>query len=169
MIKNIKTKENEDIFINYFRWKELNQAIREHYTRGVNLHEYITENLCCILNGYILHAAEGGSEDAVDDKGNKIQIKGTSNFDDDLTSFGPTSEFDILEFVRLDQKEDKFYFYKIDINYLKNIYVNAKETFLMKQKTGQRPRFSIIKKIIVPKGLKPYAEIDMKTGVAEYY
>ena len=161
---NIKTKENQDVFDAYFKWKELNNLIKKQYSRGVNLHEYITENLCCIINGYELHASEGESEDAINSKGQKIQIKGTSNFDDDLSSFGPKSKFDILEFVRLDQKKDIFYFYRIDINFLKEIYVNAKETFFQKQKTGQRPRFSIIKKIIKVHNIKPYALVEMQTG-----
>ncbi|QJR43854.1 Bsp6I family type II restriction endonuclease [Mycoplasma miroungigenitalium] len=94
----------------------------------------------------------------------KIQIKGTSNFNTDLTSFGPRSEFDILEFLRLDIDEDKFYCYRIDIDDLKKIMVNEKESFHAKHSTGQRPRFSIIKKIIIPKDCKEYAIIDLNTG-----
>lgn len=165
---NIKTVENDKVFKMYFLWKELNILIKENYTRGVNLHEAITENLCCIINGYILHAAEGGSEDAITSTGLKVQIKGTSNFNDDLTSFGPNSKFDILEFLRLDQINDIFYCYRIPLEDLKNIYVNKNETFFDMQKSGKRPRFSIIRKIINKKNYDYYARIDMKTGEVNF-
>ncbi|WP_237022741.1 hypothetical protein [Mycoplasma miroungigenitalium] len=42
--------------------------------------------------------------------------------------------------------------------------VNEKESFHAKHSTGQRPRFSIIKKIIIPKDCKEYAIIDLNTG-----
>lgn len=165
---NIKKEENNKVFKIYFLWKELNTLAKEIYPRGINLHESITENLCCIINGYKLHASEGGSEDAITKDNKKVQIKGTSNFNDDLTSFGPRSEFDILEFLRLDQKEDKFYCYRINLEELRKIKVNETETFHDKQLTGQRPRFSIIKKIIKTKQYKEYAIIDMKTGEVKF-
>lgn len=152
-------KEIADI---YFKWKDLNDAIKQKYTRGINLHEYITEGLCCSLNGYILHASEGNSEDAVDKQNRKIQIKGTSNFYSDLSSFGPNSEFDILEFVRLDYEHDVFYFYRIDIQFLSSLKVNKKETFEEQQKMGRRPRFSIIKDLIDSYNIEYYAIVDLK-------
>lgn len=114
------------------------------------------------LNGYIL-------QDAITKDNKKVQIKATSNFDRDLTSFGPRSEFDILEFLRLDQHEDKFYCYRININDLNEIYVNEKETFIQKQKLGQRPRLSIIDRIIKVKNYNPYAVIEMQTGNVKFY
>lgn len=164
---NIKNKY-EKVFKAYFLWKELNELILQEYSRGVNIPEYITENLCCIINGYTLHAAEGGSEDAVDTEGNKIQIKATSNFDNDLSSFGPRSQFDILEFVRLDKDNDTFYFYRINLEDLNKVKVNHQESFQSKQSTGQRPRFSIIKQIIEPNKLSHYATVSMKTGDVKF-
>lgn len=123
-MKNIKNNNTEFVFELYFKWKELNLLIKKHYTRGVNLHEAITEHLVCILNNYELHASSGGSEDAITKDNKKVQIKATSNFNDDLTSFGPKSKFDILEFLRLDLENDKFYCYRIPIDNLNNIKVN---------------------------------------------
>lgn len=167
-MNNIKTQQNEYVFKMYFFWKELDELIKQHYTRGVNLHEAITENLACIINGYSLHASEGGSEDAVTRDGKKVQVKGSSNYNDDLTSFGPNSEFDILEFLRLDRTTDQFYCYRINLVELEKIYVNKNSTFREMQMTGKRPRFSIIKKIIEPKNYKEYAIINMQTGDVIY-
>lgn len=168
-MKNIRNKDTEFVFEIYFKWKELNLLIKKHYTRGVNLHEAITEHLVCILNDYKLHASFGDSEDAITKDNKKVQVKATSNFDDDLTSFGPRSKFDILEFLRLDLENDKFYCYRIPIDNLNDIKVNKDETFNQKQLLGQRPRFSIIDKIIIDNEYNYYAVIDMITGNVEFF
>jgi type-2 restriction enzyme bsp6I len=95
----------------------------------------------------------------------KVQVKASSNFNSDLTSFGPTSEFDILEFARLNQEENKLYLYKIPIDNLYDINVNSNETFKEQQQSGRRPRFSIIEKYIKEYNLKHYAVVDMITGL----
>ncbi|WP_330463645.1 Bsp6I family restriction endonuclease [Metamycoplasma gateae] len=133
------------------------------------MHEAITENLACILNNYKLRSSCGGSEDAITIDNKKVQIKATSNYDDDLTSFGPKSTFDILEFLRSNLEEDEFYCYRIPIENLGIIRVNKYKTFNQKQSLGQRPRFSIIEKIIKNENQKCYAIIDMKTGDVEIF
>lgn len=157
----------------YFMWKELNSMIKEDYSRGINLPEALTEPICCYANGFKLsiptkdekkskNNKQSGSEDAVDPKtGELIQIKATSNWDSDLTSFGPKSHFDALHFVRLNQEEDKMYLYNIPINNLKNVMVNKDTTFEECQATGKRPRFSIIDKYINVYNLEPYGYVDL--------
>ena len=148
----------------YFSWKELNSGIKEDYTRGINLPEAITEPVCCFVNGFLLSTG-GGSEDAViPGTGELVQVKATSNWDVDLTSFGPTSEFDYLHFVRLNQAEDRMYLYDIPTGALTNVMVNSTETFGDQQRQARRPRFSIIQKYIVPYNIEPYAIADMRTG-----
>lgn len=148
----------------YFLWKELNSGIKEIYTRGINLPEALTEPICCYVNGYLLSIG-GGSEDAIIPGTNeKVQIKGSSNWDSDLSSFGPNSEFQHLHFVRLNQSEDKMYLYYIPINTLENLMINSTQTFLDQQRQGRRPRFSILQKYIKPYNLMPYAIVNMKTG-----
>ena len=148
----------------YFMWKELDGEIKKDYTRGINLPEAITEPICCYVNGFKHSTGEGkGSEDGFDPKTNsKIQIKGSSNFNSDLTSFGPESEFDELHFVRLNKKEDKMYLYKIPTDELSGLYVNKNQTFKDQQREGRRPRFSIIKQYIAPQEIEPYAIVDLK-------
>ncbi len=111
-----------------------------------------------------------GSEDAFTENMDlKVQIKGSSNFNSDLTSFGPTSEFDILEFARLDQDEDKLYLYRIPIDELYDVHVNKKQTFKQQQLEGRRPRFSIISNYIEKYNLNPYAVVDMISGNYSFY
>lgn len=151
----------------YFNWKALNAGIKEDFPRGINLPEAITEPICCYVNGF-MHSIGEGSEDAVNTRTNaKVQIKATSNFWSDLTSFGPQSEFDELHFVRLDQESDKMYLYYIPVDELANVQVNAGETFADQQGQGRRPRFSIINKYILPDNIKEYAIVDLNTGEIE--
>ena len=98
----------------------------------------------------------------------KVQIKGTSNFNSDLTSFGPSSEFEILEFARLDQSVGLLYLYRIPTDHLYNLYVNSSQKFIEQQKASRRPRFSIINNFIKKYSLNPYAVVNMKTGRFEF-
>lgn len=98
----------------------------------------------------------------------KVQIKGTSNYDSDLTSFGPNSEFEILEFARLNQFNDKLYLYRIPINNLYDIQVNSHQTFREQQLESRRPRLSIITNYINKFSIEPYAVIDMINGEILY-
>lgn len=147
----------------YFLWKELNALVKNSHTRGINLHEAISEPLVCKANGFLLNKGSGG--DAYDQDNDKIiEIKATSNFDKDTTSFSPSEKFDELHFVRLDQREDQFYLYNLNINsdQLKQVRVNKEQTLEDQQKQGRRPRFSIIKQIIDANNIQPYAKVDMR-------
>lgn len=158
------TRENfKNALDSYKLWKELDKRMRDLSSRGVNFHEGISEVLVCYANSFY-HSVGKGSEDAFTKDGKQVQIKATSNFDNDLTSFGPTSEFDLLHFARLNKLEDKLYLYNIPLSFLENMKVNKEETFRDQQLMGRRPRFSIINKIIIPYNLKPYAIIDLVTG-----
>lgn len=147
----------------YFVWKELNERMKNSSSRGVNIHEGITEPIVCYVNDY-KHSVGKGSEDAFTEDGLQVQVKASSNFHEDLTSFGPTSEFDILEFVRINQETDEFYLYRIPLDNFYDIKVNATETVRDKQLMKLRPRFSLIQKYIVEIGLEPYAIVNVETG-----
>ena len=73
-----------------------------------------------------------GSYDAINSKGETIQIKTTSNFDRDLTTFGPKSKFDKLHFVRFDIKKDEVWLYDISKHNLDNLILHQakNKTFL---------------------------------------
>lgn len=163
ILTNVDTSLFKKMLHLYPLWKELNSGIKEVYSRGVNFHEAFSEYIVCYVNGYT-HSLGGGSEDAFTSNGEKVQIKGSSNFDTDLTSFGPTSEFEILEFARLDQSEDKLYLYRIPIDELYDIKVNKTETFREQQQNKRRPRFSIIKNYILADNISCYAIVNLKTG-----
>ncbi|UUM19683.1 MULTISPECIES: Bsp6I family type II restriction endonuclease [unclassified Mycoplasma] len=151
------------LFELYKLWKRLDKKTKEDFTRGINIPEYITEKLYCIINNYKHKTKKDDSTDAVDKNGKRVQIKATNNFHNDLTSFGPQSQFEILEFVRLDYENDIFYFYRIDISILEHIKVNKFETFNNQRSQKRRPRFSIINKILIPYKIQHYANVNMRT------
>lgn len=147
----------------YFLWKELDSLIRNSHSRGINIPETITETLLCYVSDFKLNKGKGG--DAFDDVNKRIvEIKATSNYDRDTSSFSPKEEFDALFFVRLDKRDDIMYFYDLEMSSieLKQIQVNANQTLEEQQQQGRRPRFSVIKQVITPKGLTPYAKIDLR-------
>lgn len=166
-MKKISKKEYEEIIELYPLWKELNKRIKILYARGINFHEVFSEFIVCYINDYY-HSLGQGSEDAFTNDMKKVQIKGTSNFNSDLTSFGPYSEFEILEFARLNQENDFLYLYRIPIDNLYTIKVNKFQTFKQQQEENRRPRFSIISSFIEKLNLKPYAIINMISGNFEF-
>lgn len=148
----------------YHLWKELDQRIRTSATRGVNIPETITEAIACYAMRYRWNKGTGG--DAIDTSGRIIEMKATSNWERDTSSFSPKEEFDELVFLRLDKRQDLLYIYETNINSdeLKRIQVNSSETLEMQQNAGRRPRFSIIKLIIEPRGLEPVKVVSMRDG-----
>ncbi|MDO4589185.1 Bsp6I family type II restriction endonuclease [Clostridium thermobutyricum] len=165
---NVDRNLFEKILDLYWKWKELNFELKKIYPRGVNLHEGITEIVCCYVNNFELSLG-GGSEDAYDPRtGKLVQVKGTSNWNSDLTSFGPDSIFNALHFVRLDANEDIMYLYDIPTENLDDIYVNSFNTVRDFKNAGKRPRFSIIKECIEPYGLEPYARVIIASKEIQY-
>ena len=82
---------------------------------------------------------------------NRIQVK-ASSVEEDLTSFGPKTEWDriyFMDFYREGAWDGSFDIYEIDTEEILNFPVNKKETFQEQQKQGRRPRFSIKKDLIL--------------------
>lgn len=148
----------------YFEWKQLDARVRTLSTRGLNFPSELSENLVCFAAGLLLN--KGSAGDAFDPVTNKIyEIKGTSTIEnDDLSSFSPSEEFDELIFAELNRFNDSvdIYFTGMNSEKLKLIKVNKTETLKQKQEKGQRPRFSIKKKIIEPNNLRPTYTFDLR-------
>ncbi|MGE6553222.1 Bsp6I family type II restriction endonuclease [Bacillus mycoides] len=154
----------EDAIKAYFLWKELNALIKNSHNRGINFPETISETLLCAAMGFELNKGTGG--DARDPKTQKIiEAKATSNWDRDTTSFSPSENFDVLYFLRLNQRDDELYIYDtgIDSDNLKFIQVNKTQTLGDQQSQGRRPRFSVIKFIVEANNIKPVAKVELRT------
>ncbi|WP_410681300.1 Bsp6I family type II restriction endonuclease [Avibacterium paragallinarum] len=156
------TVELDTIKKAYQNWKDLNEIIsNEMDSRKVNLPEAISENIACYALGYTRNMDSTG--DAKDKFGNLIEVKATANFNSDLSSFSPETNFDKLIFVRLNLDEDQAYIYDLGLNGKEfgKLSVNSSETVADQQKQGRRPRLSLIK-YINEKGIKPVKILGLK-------
>lgn len=162
-VKMDKSRFNDAVQA-YFLWKELNALIKNNHNRGINFPETISETLLCSAMDFELNRGTGGDARNPIDK-SIIEAKATSNWDKDLTSFSPNEDFDLLYFIRLNQRNDEIYFYNTNISSvnLKTIKVNATQTLGDQQAQGKRPRFSVIKNIIEANNLVPVAMVDLRT------
>ena len=150
------------------RWIILNNRLKNQLnaSRGLNFPEGLSEPIACLdLKLAKLVSVKGGkyssSFDCFDTKNNKrIQIKCSSS--EGPTQFGPRSVQDLYYFVDFysEKKIDGNYkIYEITNNQIQNVKVNKKQTVQQKaDSSGQRPRFSIRSKIVIPLKLKPIFE-----------
>ena len=92
-------------------------------------------------------------------------MKGSGSENDDLSTFSPSEAFDELIFVKANKDEDAIYIWLtgIDSEELKTIPVSRTQTVGDKQNEGNRPRFSVQKKIIEARGLTPDYKFDVLT------
>lgn len=160
----VDTARFNDAIEMYFLWKELDTRIRSAATRGINFPETISEALCCYVLDLKWNKGSGG--DAVDTVTNRIiEMKATSNWDRDTTSFSPSEQFDDLLFLRLDKRNDELYIYDTGMNSdkLKEMKVNKTQTLRQQQEAGRRPRFSVINFIIEPNNCQPIAKLNLRT------
>lgn len=143
----------------YWAWKDLNTYMEILNCRKVNFPSAISESIICYeLDLYWSNAKLPG--DAYTKEGEMVEIKASSNYNDDTTSFSPDHNFDYLYFGRLNYEEDTLYIYNLELNSqtIKNIKVNKNETFGDQQQQKRRPRFGIIDKLIIPNNLEPIAK-----------
>lgn len=139
----------------YFKWKDLNTYIKSLVSRGINMPDAISEPMGCYCLNLLWNKKTGG--DAVSLGGRKIEFKATSNYDGDLSSFGPNSYFDDLVFLRFNLDTNMLYIYDTGISSeeLKQIEITSFGTVDYYQKQGKRPHFSIITKIINELEIEP--------------
>lgn len=148
----------------YFKWKDLNTYISNNSHRGLNMPDAISEPMGCYCLDLLWNR---GSEvgDATDPKTNKkIEFKATSRFDGDLSSFGPTSVFDDLVFLRFNLKDNLLYIYDLRINSVElgNYPANKNETVEDQRRQGRRPHISLMKLFVDAEGLEPDVIFDIR-------
>lgn len=158
-----------DICRLYFYWQKLNSGIKSYVSRGINFPETLSEPMACyamtIATGKEYKWNKGSGGDCVTEDGKLIEMKASSNFDSDLTSFGPKCKFDNLLFLRLDQETNQLHIYdmKMSADDLKKIKVNKTQTIGDQQQQGRRPHIRIINEIILPQKMDPVCIFDIVT------
>lgn len=163
-MSNVTEHDLKHIITAYHYWKTLNEKLKMFASRTVNFPEAISEALVCYELGYTWHnKAKTKNVGDATFNGKLVEIKATSNFDSDLTSFSPDTKFDILIFARLNLQENKLYIYDLNLNFseFQQLKVNKTQTILEQQQNGRRPRLRIIESMIIPNNLQPVSIIDL--------
>lgn len=149
---------------------ELNRVLINFGSRATNVPDFLSEGIFCYLFNVCRTNAKGNSKsfDAYDERTNEgIQIKSTS-IENDCTSFGPTSTWDKIYFMKFYPKSEsgRVEIYDITSYPPYDFVLNHKkhETFRDQQLMGRRPRFSIQDLIIDPNNLKPIKTINLFEG-----
>ena len=150
----------------YRSWRSLSDELRSLGGRGVNLPEVLSEGSFALEMGVlrVVKSIPGANSswDCYDPiRHKRIQVKACSVLPD-LTSFGPTSQWDeiyFLDFFREGKWDGTFDIYKIENALIYNHKVNESQTMRDQQMQRRRPRFSIFKEIIQRRGIQP-----IKTG-----
>lgn len=162
-------KDISDLAEMYKHWVLLSDLLQEHDCRRVNVPEFSEILFCYVMdcwrcNNIKCPGIKSTSFDCYNPKTHKtIQVKATS-VGEDLTSFGPRSQWDelyLMNFFCDEEYNGSFTIYQIPADKIYNTMVNQNETLAQKQKTGQRPRFSIMKKIIEPDNIKPIGKFNV--------
>lgn len=146
----------------YNAWCDLNIKLRVMGSRGINLPEGISENSFCVEMNCVKVTEKipkaNTSWDCYDlSTGERIQIKACSVIPD-LTSFGPSSQWDKLYFMDFYKKgtwDGSYDIYLIPNKMIYEYPVNKSETMKFQQGQNRRPRFSIWDGIIKKCGIKP--------------
>lgn len=149
----------------FFKWKDLNTYVKSLVSRGINMPDAISEPMGCYCLNLLWNKSTGGDAYSQDCK-IKYEFKATSNFDYDLSSFGPKCDFDDLVFLRFDLDLNVLFVYDTGINSeeLKKIHVSKTSTIGDYQKQGKRPHIRIIESIINERHLEPTVKFNIRRG-----
>jgi hypothetical protein len=158
-------------------WRSLRNFCIEDGDRAPNIPESISEVIYCILTGSLrFKSAKKLVDQSFDlfelEVEKTLQMK-AAQIKSDLTTFGPKSKWDkliFMDFYNDGNIDGTIDIYDIPTDLVHKVVVckhdkKTKEkdiTFLHRQETGKRPRFSIKNKIIIPNSIEPmYKKIKL--------
>ena len=141
----------------YFLWKDLNAFVCRNSSRGINMPDCISEPIGCYCMDYLWNRGDEVGDATDPATGAKVEFKATSNFEGDLSSFGPKAEFDNLIFLRFHTTKNMVYVYNLHINseQLKSYPANKNQTIGQQQLQGRRPHVSLQKLFVEANNLEP--------------
>lgn len=149
----------------YNRWRELSNELKKINSRAINIPEGLSEGAFALTMGVgrfiqlIPKSSKANTSFDCYSINNKkrIQIK-ASSVQFDLSSFGPSSQWDelyFIDFYKNGEWQGDYDIYLIPDYLIYRQNVNRKQTFIQQQNQTRRPRFSIKKKIILENKISP--------------
>jgi hypothetical protein len=161
-VLQINQNDRQNLFSIYNQWRNLSNELISINGRGVNLPEALSESTFCLeMDCVRVISSISGANSSWDcydlNRHKRIQVKACSVLPD-LTSFGPTSEWDeiyFMDFCKDGSWRGEFDIYLIDNDLIYNHRVNNNQTMREQQLQKRRPRFSIYRDIIQKQKIKP--------------
>lgn len=154
-------------------WITLKEQSNILHGRSPNIPECISETCLCLVANLVrfykskkLKNASFDCFDLVNEKA--VQAKACS-VEDDLTSFGPKTRWDVLyflDFYNNGNLDGTFNVYEVPNDLIYNCLVKEGRTLKQSQELGYRPRIHIKSQIIVPNGIEPL-ELDEDCDLME--
>jgi len=164
-------QDKKEILKIYQNWCEINRKLKAYGARTINIPELLSESVYCMYtnSGRLKSCNYSGANTSWDcynfNLNKRVQVK-ASSVAEDLTSFGPRSEWDTLifcDFYVEGKFDGSFRFYEIPNDKVYSHKVNKNQTFKEQQQASRRPRFSITKDIIRPLNLIPIQVGNLNT------
>lgn len=143
----------------------INKKVKSLGGRMINIPEVVSEGLFAYLFNAVRTNGKTGAKSydcVMRETGEGIQVK-AAQIEEDLTSFGPDSEWDRLFFMDF-HKGSSVDIYEIpsDAIYNKVLNKSKNETFKEQQEQGRRPRLSLKKDIIQTLNITPIRTFKLK-------
>lgn len=147
-------------------WIDLKNVSEILHGRSPNIPECVSETCLCLVANLVRFYKKGNlknaSFDCFDLIGEKtVQAKACS-VEDDLTSFGPKTKWDVfyfLDFYNNGNIDGTFNVYEVPNHLIYNCNVKNGRTLCESQELGYCPRIHLKNQIIVPNGIEPL-ELD---------
>lgn len=148
----------------YFKWKDLNTYISDNSHRGIGMPDAISEPIGCYCLGLQWNRGKESGDATDPETGAKIEMKATSRFEGDLSSFGPNCRFDDLVFLRFNLPNNQVYIYDLHINsdQFDQYPANSTETIGDQKKAGRRPHVSLKELFVDARSLQPDVIFDIR-------
>lgn len=126
----------------------------------------ISEPIACYCLGFYWNRGTQVGDATDSNTNEKVEFKATSNFDSDLSSFGPDTRFDKLYFLRFSLEENKLFIYDLGINseQLGDYPANQTQTIREQQKQGRRPHVRLLDLFVKKNHLEPVCVFDIRRG-----
>ena len=124
----------------------------------------ISEPMGCYCLGLLWNWGSEVGDATNPTTGEKVELKATSRFEEDLSSFGPTCQFDDLVFLRFKLDENLLYIYDLKINSEEfgKYPANSTQTIQDQKNQGRRPHVSLQALFVDAKGLNPDIIFDIR-------
>lgn len=124
----------------------------------------ISEPMACYCLGFQWNRGTQVGDATDPNTSEKIEFKASSNYDGDLSSFGPDTKFDKLYFLRFNLEKNTLTIYDLGVNskQLGDYPANKTQTIREQQLQGRRPHVRLLELFVEKNNLQPVCVFDIR-------